>query len=288
MSSAVDRPPAIDRRIAARRQTVREAGARRRLKWLLLLLGLAGGGALIAWLLYQSSFLAVSSITVDGQYRSDAASIITAQGIAPGMPTVNVPANDLEAALLTDPWVAAVDVTVRWPGTVEVTLVEHIPSAWVQVGDRWALAARGGAVLETAAEIPQEAPRIDVGVTAAVPGDAVVSLAAIGALEFIDALPAVLVPNVIVEGDDAGLSGVVAGFAVDFGYPSDMTAKAAAIVALVDTGELTPGSVISVVSPDRPAVLPPAPLVPIGGAENEAGAGEVAAEDEAASAETDN
>ena len=59
MSSTLERPPAIDRRIAARRQTVREAVARRRLKWLLVLLGLAGGGALIAWLLYQSSFLAV-------------------------------------------------------------------------------------------------------------------------------------------------------------------------------------------------------------------------------------
>jgi cell division septal protein FtsQ len=259
MSSTLERPPAIDRRIAARRQTVREAGARRRLKWLLMLLGLAGGGALVAWLLYQSTFLAVASITVDGQFRSDAASIITDEGIAPGMPTVNVPANELEAALLRDPWVAAVDVTVRWPGTVEVTLVEHVPSAWVQVGDRWALAARDGAIMEVAAAIPRDAPRIDVGVATAVPGASLESLAAIGALELIDALPAALVSNVLVEGDDSGLYGVVGGFLVDFGYPSDMAAKATALVVLLDSQTVASGSAISVVSPDRPAILPPAP-----------------------------
>ncbi len=257
MSSTLERPPAIDRRIAARRQTVREAGARRRLKWLLVLLGLAGGGALIAWLLYQSSLLAVSSITVDGQSRSSAASIIAGQGIVPGMPTVQVPADELEAALLNDPWIAAVDVTVRWPGTVEVTLVEHVPSAWVQVGDQWALAARGGAVMELSDAIAEEAPRIEVGVGTAVPGTQLDSLAVIGALEFIEVLPAALVPNARIAGDDTGLRGAVAGFSIDLGYPSDMATKAAAVVAILESTDVVPGSTISVVSPDRPAVLPP-------------------------------
>ena len=287
MSSTLERPPAIDRRIAARRQTVREAGARRRLKWLLMLLGLAGGGAFVAWLLYQSSFLAVASITVDGQVRSNAASIIADEGIAPGMPTVNVPAPELEAALLGDPWVAAVDVTVRWPGTVEVTLVEHVPSAWVRVGDQWALAARGGAVMEVVAAIPEGAPRIEVGVAGAVPGEPLDSLAALGALELIDALPATLVPNVVVEGDDTGLRGVIAGISVDFGYPADMTAKAAAVIALLESDAVDPGSAISVVSPDRPAIVPPAPPPPLDEAEagtdgapgSNDGAGEEAAEE---------
>ncbi len=262
MSSTVDRPPAIDRRIAARRQTVREAGARRRLKWLLVLLGLAGGGALIAWLLYQSTLLAVAEITVDGQHRSNASAIVAAEGVATGMPTVNVPANELEAALLRDPWVAAVDVTVRWPGTVEVTVVEHVPSAWVQIGDAWALAARGGAVMEVAASIPGEAPRIAVGVIEAAPGDGLASVAALGALAFVDALPTDLVPGVAIEGDDRGLRAVVGGFTVDLGYPSEMVAKAAAVATLLETDDLATGSLISVVSPDRPAVLPPVPLDP--------------------------
>jgi hypothetical protein len=259
VSSTLDERPAIDRRIAARRQTVREAGARRRLRWLLVLLGLAGGGALVVWLLFQSSFLAVSKITVAGDARSDVAAIAEDLGIFVGMPTVNVPAAAFEERLNADPWVAAADVTVRWPGTVEVTLVEHAPAAWLRAGDGWLLAAPGGAVLETAPDIPEDAPHADVGTAPVDPGTTIDAVEAVAAIEFLNRLPAALVVGASVAGDAESLRAVVAGYVVDLGYPSAMAEKAAALVALLD-GEIVPeGSVISVVSPQRPAVLRPVP-----------------------------
>lgn len=259
MSSTLDERPAIDRRIAARRQTVREAGARRRLRWLLVLLGLAGGGALVVWLLFQSSFLSVSKITVAGDARSDVAAIAEDLGIVVGMPTVNVPAAAFEERLNADPWIAAADVTVRWPGTVEVTLVEHAPAAWLRAGDGWLLAAPGGAVLEAAADIPEDAPHADVGTAPVDPGTTIDAVEAVAAIEFLNRLPAALVVGASVAGDTESLRAVVAGYVVDLGYPSAMAEKAAALVALLD-GEIVPkGSVISVVSPTRPAVLQPVP-----------------------------
>jgi len=255
MSSTLDDRPSIDGRIAARRQTVREAGARRRLRWLLLLLGLAGGGALVSWLLFQSSLLAVSDITVTGQARSAATAIIDDVGVMVGMPTINVPDEELEVAIAADPWVAGVDVTVRWPGTVEVTVIEHVPAAWVRTGDDWALVAHGGAVLEVAASIPEDAPRIDVGVVEAMVGGSLTSLESLAAIEFLNLLPAELLPGAAVSGDASELRAVVAGFETELGYPSAMEEKAAAVIALIEADLVPSGAVISVVSPDRPAVL---------------------------------
>ena len=257
MSSTLDERPAIDRRIAARRQTVREAGARRRLRWLLVLLGLAGGGALIAWLLFQSSLLAVSQISISGQDRSTADSIVADLGIIRGMPTVNVPAADLEAALTADPWIAAADVTVRWPGSVEVIVVEYVPAAWVRSGEQWLLAAKDGAVLDVASAIPEDAPYVEVGTVAKRAGETIDGVEAVGAIEFLNQLPAALAVGASVTGDANGLRAVVSGFVVDLGYPVDMAEKAAALTVLLDDQTVEVGSVISVVSPDRPAVREP-------------------------------
>ncbi len=275
MSSTLDQRPAIDRRIAARRQTVREAGARRRLRWLLVLLGLAGGGALIAWLLYQSSFLAVSEITVGGQHRSAVDDIVAAGGLVEGMPTVNVPAEELEHALLADPWVAAADVAVRWPGTVEITVVEYVPAAWVRTGDDWLLVAAGGAVVETAGSIPDDAPQILLDVAPVAPGGVLEGRAVLGAIEFLNQLPAAQVVGASVSGEDTQLRAVVEGYVIELGYPIDLADKAAALVALLGQGAPVEGSIISLVSPDRPAVLAPTPPEAItdeGEAEDGAGA----------------
>jgi cell division protein FtsQ len=258
----MERPVMIDRRIAQRRQTVREARARRRLRWLLVILGLAGGAAFVAWSLYQSAFLSVSQITISGATRSPAAEIVESLGVVPGVPTVSVPDEEIEAGLIADPWIAAADVVVRWPGTVDVTVVEHVPAAWVGDGEGWALTAAGGAVVELAERIPEDAPRITVGRVFAEPGSTIDRVDVVAAVEFLGRLPAALVAGATVSGDADALRAQVQGFEVELGYPSDMTAKATALTALLRGGQMPPGSVISVVSPARPAVLTPPPLAP--------------------------
>ena len=140
----------IDSRLADRRRSVIEDGARRRLRRLVLLLfvvGLIGAGA---WLVYHSSYLAIADINVDGQVESRATAILAESGVGVGVPTIGVDGGDIEAALLDDPWIAAASVRVTWPGSITVEILEYTPAGWVAVGDRWLLTAAGGEVLDIA------------------------------------------------------------------------------------------------------------------------------------------
>ena len=83
----------IDHRIADRRRTVSEAGARRRLRRLLAALVIAALVGFAAWFVYQSPYLAVAEIAVEGQSRSQAAAIVAqaVEGIPSGPLQSKVP-----------------------------------------------------------------------------------------------------------------------------------------------------------------------------------------------------
>lgn len=244
----------IDRRIADRRRTVVEHGARRRLRRLLVFLVLVGLGGFVGWLLYHSPFLAVTDVMIEGSAESRALEIVAAEGVAAGVPTINVRAGAIEAALLEDPWIAAASVHVTWPDTVEVEILERTPAAWVHAGEVWLLADTTGVVLEVTATVPEGEPTISVGTTATLPG-ATVEPTAVAALEFLDALPDGLAADASIGGTVGALEAVVAGHDVVLGYSSDMRAKALAVSALLES-DLPAGASLNVVSPERPAVKP--------------------------------
>lgn len=243
----------VDGRIAARRRRVRESGARRRLRRVLGFGALAGLVAFVGWLFFQSSLLAVSDIAVTGRTNSQADAIIAQSGLAAGIPTITVDEGELETALAADPWVARAHVQVTWPGTVEVTVFEHIPVGWVAVGDEWVLAAAGGAVLATEATPPEGAPVVEVGPARVRPGDQFENPLVVGALEFLGGLPAPLAAGAVLTNSRDGIDGVVAGHPIILGRPDDMAEKAGALLALLDGG-LADGATVNLVSPLRPAV----------------------------------
>jgi cell division protein FtsQ len=249
----------VDGRIAARRRKVREVGARRRLRRVLGVVALAGIAGFIGWLFFQSTLLAVSEIAVTGHANAPAEAIVAQSGLTAGIPTITVDEAGVEAALEADPWVAKAQVRVTWPGTVEVTVLEHVPAGWVAAGDRWVLASAAGAVLMSAAAPPEGAPVIEVGSKAVRPGDALEG-PVVGALEFAGSLPAPLAAGAVVTSGKRGLAAKVAGHRIVLGRPDDMGAKARALVALADAG-LAPGAVVNLVSPTRPAVTNPKPKV---------------------------
>ena len=65
----------------SRRRTVREAGARRRMRWVVALLAAAVVGGLVAWMVFESSLLSVSEIVISGDDKADVAAITTAAGV---------------------------------------------------------------------------------------------------------------------------------------------------------------------------------------------------------------
>lgn len=246
----------VDRRIAQRRRGVREAGARRRLRRLLVAMTAVAVAAAIGWLLLQSSVLAVSAVEVDGVENSRATEIIATFGVEPGVPTLSVDAAALESALASDPFVERASVRVTWPGTIEVTVLEHVPAGWVSDGDRWVLATADGMALLVTSDVPGSAPVVWVSSADAAPGTHVRDAAAAPGLEFLGLLPGTLARGASLWGTPDMLHAVVAGHQVELGTGTDMAAKAQALIALLADG-LPEGAYVNLVSPTRPAVLYP-------------------------------
>lgn len=245
----------MDRRIADRRRKVREAGARRRMRWILMLIVATLFGALVGWLLFESTLMAVSEITISGSEQAEVASIVEDFGIVEGMPTISADAAGLTARLVADPWIAGADVTVTWPGSVTISVLEHTAVAWVAAEDDWLLAAVDGSVLELAQAPTNAFPTVSVGSASLAPGE-VLDPVAIGAIAFVSSLTGEYRLSATVSGTSDAVTAQVAGHTVSLGHPVDMPEKARALAALLDTG-LADQAPVSVVSPLRPAVAKP-------------------------------
>ena len=245
----------MDRRIADRRHSVREAGARRRMRWVLAFMLAALIGGLVGWLFFESSFLAVSEVTISGAARADVAAVVAAE-VEEGMATVRVDPDRIAAAVMAEPWVVAADVTVTWPGSVAVAVLEYEPAAWVAASDgTWMLVAAQGAVLETARFPVSAHPTLDVGSSLVAPGGSV-GPAAVAAIEFLSVLPIEDRLGATVTGTPDGMVAFVAGHQVKLGHPVDMAEKALALSALLGQG-VPAEAPINLVSPLRPAVSDP-------------------------------
>ncbi len=148
---------------------------------------------------------------------------------------------------------AAAEVTVTWPGTVEVVVEERVPAAWVDTGGRWMLVAADGVVLESGEPAPGE-PRLDATVRGLRPGAEITDPETAALVGFLGRLPAELAAGAVASETTGG--GVVVldeSVTVLIGDGSDLDAKAAALVAVLEGG-VRHGSTINVVSPTRPAV----------------------------------
>jgi len=242
----------IDHRIADRRRTVSEAGARRRLRRLLAALVIAALVGFAAWFVYQSPYLAVAEIAVEGQSRSQAAAIVAGAGIEKGVPTITVDAAALEVALLEDPWIAAAAVAVTWPGTVEVVVLEHAPAAWVSSGDGWIMASVAGTALEVAAAPDSTLPIVDLHSERVVLGGEIDRPTA-AALQFLEYVGPSLAATAQIGGSADLIEATVDGYDILLGYATNMDEKATALTALLASG-IPAGAVINLVSPQRPAI----------------------------------
>ncbi len=249
----------IDYRIAVRRRTVREAGARRRLGHLLLVIGFFVVVGLIA-LLLQSPVMAVSDIEVAGANRADVGSVLERHNVAVGVPTISVRAAEIEADVEAEPWVAKAQAVITWPGTVTITVLEHDPIAWVKIGGEWHRASATGAILEQS-QPSEHGARIKLPRLSGSPGTTMNGQRVTAALEFLAMLPKELRRDAVVaRGGNSTLVARIDGHLVDLGSPTDMREKAAALAALIAEG-LEDGAAVSLVSPLRPAIRNPQQVV---------------------------
>jgi POTRA domain, FtsQ-type len=243
----------VDPRLARRRREVQEASARRRLRWTIaLLVTIVAFGLVIA--VFESSWFAVHSITIEGADRADVESILTAAGVEEGVPIVSIRAGSVEDKLRENPWIAEAQVHVVWPRSIDVAVVEYIPIARVKSGDTWLVASTQGVVLARGQRLVE--PFVDIEAGDLHPGDVIDDADVIGALEFVSSLPVELKAGLVVTSNGSELQATVAGHEVTLGSTVDMAQKAVTLAVLLQQG-IADGASINLVSPIRPAVTNP-------------------------------
>lgn len=245
----------MDHRIAERRHEVTEERARGRLRWLIWLVLLVGAIGAALWFV-NSPILSIRTVTVTGAEQTDPAAVAESLGVRAGTPTISVGAGEIEAALLASPWVAEADVSVSWPGAVEIHVSERVPVASITTDLGRFNAAADGMLVQRVDEntIPPLIVSDQLG--AAREGDRVTHAASYGALEFVAALPPPLRRSATVTVTGDTVDALIGEYFIVLGRPNEMAFKAAAVAALVATG-LEAGSRIDVTAPNRPAVAPP-------------------------------
>lgn len=249
----------VEPRIAERRRTISEDRARKRLRWILITILVVAIAVVSMWLV-RSPFLSISTIEVTSVTQADPDSALVRLGVGVGTPTVDVDATAIQSVIEEDPWVASVSVSVRWPGSIEIDIVERVASTPARAGSGWVMMSVDSTVLMAVSQPAAGALLIDIDLASVSPGDAIDDPLIVGALTFAEALRDDLKENTVIYADGDGLFATVSRHTVRLGRPVDMANKAAVLAGLLDNG-LDPDASINVIAPSRPAVLNPQPEV---------------------------
>lgn len=243
----------IDPRLADRRRDVAEDRARRNVNRILRLLAVVAVVGGVVWLMLSPTF-SVTAVEVSGVQSSETSAVLVANKVVVGRPLILIRTETVEAELLGDPWVKEASVSLDWPREVVVAVSERSPVAWVETADGWFRRAVDGVALP-GESVPDDTMG-QIQLTSVPAGDAVESSLVRGALEFIDTLPVALASNAVIDERSGELWAVVGGFEVRLGRPVDMSDKALSLATLIQE-PLAPGSMINMIAPTNPSVIPP-------------------------------
>ena len=249
----------MDPRIEERRRGVSEDNARHRLRLMLIVSVFIGAAALGAWVL-QSPILSVREVVVRGAENSTALERLDSLSVVAGVPTISVKSAQVVEGLARDPWIQDSRVVVQWPGHVEIDIVEYVAAASVAIDGGWILVSNGGQILARTETPMSGLAIVDVGIASGVPGAMLKADEALAAVTFVDGIGSFGLEPTTVWMEDDELLAIVGGYSVRIGPIVEIEAKAAAVLAVLRSG-IEPGSSIDVVSPTRPAVAIPQPVV---------------------------
>lgn len=245
----------IDPRMAQRRRSVAEQRVRGNLRRLMWVLSVAGAVAAVVWL-FRSPFLSVERVEVTGVVASSTDAALVELGAVPGTPLISISEREVEARLEEDPRVVEASVRRQWPDTLIVEIVERSPVAWVVGGSGAMHVAPDGVVVETGEVRPGEPVVQGFNEVGPPVGLAFEDRSVLGALEFVTGLREDLRPTAVVELGEPEIVAMVGGYRIRLGRPTEMAAKGRVAGAIIDSAP-EPGSEITLLTPERPAILEP-------------------------------
>jgi cell division protein FtsQ len=241
----------IDPRIQERRIEVqREAGRRRlRITLLVMLVFVVVG---LAYLVVHSPLLDVDHVRVTGADHGDPNQVISVAEVETGEPLLRVDTGAVQARVEEIPWIERAEVDKRYPGTLQITVHERVPVAYVRRDDATVtvLDANGFAITDLPSPPAGLFEVRDAEKVPPVGG----TLEPANAAGVVRALPPALATRVVAI--DLGGDGVAlvldTGGEVRLCAPVDLEAKGAAAVAVLERLGATPFAYVDVCVPQSP------------------------------------
>jgi cell division protein FtsQ len=241
----------IDPRIEERRSEVEREAGRKRLRIVLIVVGiLVAIGA--AFLVVHSPFLDVDTVKVTGATHISDRAVRSATGIDRGAPVLFVDTGAVRQRVERMPWIARADVSRQWPGAIASTVHERVPVAYTMRDASHGLLIDGtGFVIAEITEPPvglveiyglEHFPRVGQRGSRAAAGTVV------------GRLPHELATRVeAIDVSDGVTLHLRDGGELRMCTTDDVTAKAAAAVAVIERLGDTPFAYIDVCVPAAPA-----------------------------------
>ncbi len=255
MTSAAVR---IDPRLRARRIEVRRAEGRRRLRLVLMLVVLVAAGA-GAWGLTRSPLLDLDHVRVEGVSTETASAVADAAGAARGTALLDLDLGAIEASVAELPWVASVEATRQWPGTLHIAVTERVAIARLPVGDgTYYMVDADGVAMGVSAAVDAELPLIAVIADGELGGVQAIGLPGIAV---VTAMPADLGPwvsSVLVDPSGAEVTvglDLVGGALAELGDTDLLEDKLASLRAVLAGADLRCIEVIDIRVADLPTIM---------------------------------
>jgi cell division protein FtsQ len=241
----------IDPRMRERRVAIVRAQGRRRLRWLVTILGLGILGA-VAWLVTHSTLLDVDHVRVTGTQRVAADDVRRVSGVRRGEPILFIDAGAIERRVERLAWVGEAHVERGLPGELEIRVTERLPALWARRSPATVALLDGrGRVLTDLPEPPEELAEIVGVATLPTPGQHIAPRAAARVVEKLPADLRARVARIAVDGEAVTLV-LRDGPELRLGQPERIAAKARAAVAVLGTNTGAPPSYVDVRVPSAP------------------------------------
>lgn len=256
--------PSIDPRIRQRRIAVRRSRGQRRLRRILVAIGVVVLVAVVVVLLHTPLFSA-RVISVTGLHpHTTTAQIIDAAGLEGHPPLISVDPGAAAGRVEALPFIASAKVERRWPDGVKVVVSERVPKAMIAgPGSLWSVVDTTGRTLEVlpARLLPPGlialSARTPTGVVRPARVGRTVGDGAAFALTVCRTLPPAFVAQVVsvTEAPDGTVSfGLNSGITVLLGTDSDLNQKYEDVAAIIAHASLHGATTIDVTVPQSPAV----------------------------------
>ena len=223
----------MDPRMRARRVEVLRSQGQRRLRRLVMALGVLVT-AIVIFLVLRSPLFDVDTIRVEGATNTPVAAVEAIASPLESQPLLEVDTSQVEAEIAALPWVDQVTTSRALDGTLTVSLTERTAAAALIGPNGWLLVDLDGRIVDEVEALPAGLVVVDGATWNAAPGDWV-SERALPGIELASLLPASLQADVaaVIPGDEATLL-LYGGGRVVLGDLRDLDQKFLAVLTMLD------------------------------------------------------